>query len=322
MHNLQLVLLKGSELETLETRKEFHFDTRFRVLPKNFGIYGDKKVLDIEEIVVSTDTMSFDDYIETRKYHLVSSVFWNDSWFEDAVSFAQKFGIKRSEWFDVMLPEMENTQGPVRDFLERFVGETVGELFPTQDACLDFYNKEENFSRLLKGEVGDNLMYKYRAIASFQIWQHICKSAMDATRRILQQRGAASQIPDFENFWNDFHLYVQVKHADGKTEGEILGAVRVNMQYDIPQWITDGMPIDITPYKLQQSEPFDFRLSDEGAREMQAALKVWTPTLKGLTKMVTRIRMTWQIRRAHRQQAAYAHAAAKQSEAGMLPEQW
>jgi hypothetical protein len=94
------------------------------------------------------------------------------------------------------------------------------------------------------------------------------------------------------------------------------------MQYDIPQWITDGMPIDITPYKLQQSEPFDFRLSDEGAREMQAALKVWTPTLKGLTKMVTRIRMTWQIRRAHRQQAAYAHAAAKQSEAGMLPEQW
>jgi len=325
MHNLQLVLLKGSELEMLDTRKEFHFDTRFRVLPKNFGIYGDKKVLDIEEIVVSTDTMYFDDYIETRKYHLVSSVFWNDSWFEDAVAFAQKFGVKRSQWFDAMLPEMENNQGPAREFLDRFVGETVGELFPTHEACLEFYNKEENFSRLLKGEVGDNLMYKYRAIASFQIWPHICKSAMDATRRMLLERGAASQIPDFENFWSDFQLYAQVKHADGKTEEEILRPVRVEMQYDVPQWIADGMPMDITPYKLLQPESFEFRLSDEGAREMQAALKVWTPTLKGLTKMVTRIRMAWQVRKAQSllMREPYARAAAAgNAEAGMLPDQW
>jgi len=325
MHNLQLVLLKGSELEMLDTRKEFHFDTRFRVLPKNFGIYGDKKVLDIEEIVVSTDTMSFDDYIETRKYHLVSSVFWNDSWFEDAVAFAQKFGVKRSQWFDAMLPEMENNQGPAREFLDRFVGETVGELFPTHEACLEFYNKEENFSRLLKGEVGDNLMYKYRAIASFQIWPHICKSAMDATRRMLLERGAASQIPDFENFWSDFQLYAQVKHADGKTEEEILRPVRVEMQYDVPQWIADGMPMDIAPYQLLQPESFEFRLSDEGAREMQAALKVWTPTLKGLTKMVTRIRMAWQVRKAQSllMREPYARAAAAgNAEAGMLPDQW
>ena len=325
MHNLQLVLLKGSELETLDTRKEFHFDTRFRVLPKNFGIYGGKKVLDIEEIVVSTDTMSFDDYIETRKYHLVSSVFWNDSWFEDAVSFAQKFGVKRSQWFDAMLPEMENNPGPVREFLDRFVGETVGELFPTHEACLEFYNKEENFSRLLRGEIGDNLMYKYRAIASFQIWPHICRSAMNATRRILQERGATSQIPDFENFWSDFQLYVQVKHADGKTEAEILSPVRVDMQYDVPQWIADGMPMDISAYKLLQPESFEFRLSDEGVHEMQAALKVWTPTLKGLTKMVTRIRMAWQVRWAQsllvKEPLARA-AAAGTAEAGMLPDQW
>jgi radical SAM superfamily enzyme YgiQ (UPF0313 family) len=324
MHNLQLVLLKGSELETLETRKEFQFDTRFRVLPKNFGIYGDKKVLDIEEIVVSTDTMSFDDYIETRKYHLVSSVFWNDSWFEDAVAFAQKFGLKRSQWFDAMLPEMENSQGPVREFLDRFVGETVGELFPTREACLEFYNKEENFARLLKGEVGDNLMYKYRAIASFQIWPDICRSAMDATRRILRESGATSEIPDFENFWSDFQLYVQAKHADGKTEKEILSAVSVDMQYDIPQWIADGMPMDISTYKLLQPESFEFRLSDEGAREMQAALKVWTPTLKGLTKMVTRIRMAWQVRKAQSllMREPLARAAAGTGEAGMLPDQW
>jgi radical SAM superfamily enzyme YgiQ (UPF0313 family) len=323
MHNLQLVLLKGSELETLDTRKEFHFDTRFRVLPKNFGIYGGDKVLDIEEIVVSTDTMSFDDYVETRKYHLVSSVFWNDSWFEDAVALAQKFGVKRSEWFDAILPAMEKSEGVVRNFLDRFVSETIAELFPTREACLEFYTREENFVRLFNGDIGDNLMYKYRAIASFQIWPHICKVALDSTRRKLEERRVTSTIPDFENFWSDFQSYVRTKHADGATEGEILSPVQVWMRYDVPRWLADGMPMDISSYKLPEPELFEFRLTEEGASELRAALKVWTVTLKGLTKMVTRIRMAWQVRQACRRHGnSEAAAMAAHAGSGLLPEQW
>jgi radical SAM superfamily enzyme YgiQ (UPF0313 family) len=299
MHNLQLVLLKGSELEMLDTRKEFHFGTRFRVLPKNFGIYGDEKVLDIEEIVVSTDTMCFDDYIETRKYHLVSSVFWNDSWFEDAVALSQQFGVKRSQWFGSILPAMEKSQGPVREFLSKFVGEANAELFPTREACLEFYTKEENFRRLFHGDVGDNLMYKYRAIASFQIWPHITKLAMDTTRAMLEERAAPAKIADFDAFWSDFHSYVRAKHADGSTEAEILSPVRIWMRYDVPAWRAAGMPTDLTPYKFSEPQLFEFRLSEEGANELRSALKVWTPTLKGLTKMVTRIRMASQVRECH-----------------------
>jgi radical SAM superfamily enzyme YgiQ (UPF0313 family) len=325
MHNLQLVLLKGSELETLETRKEFTFQTRFRVLPKNFGIYGGERVLDIEEVVVSTDTMSFDDYIETRKRHLVSSVFWNDSWFEDAVSLSQKFGVKRSQWFDAMLPALENTPGPVREFLDRFVGETKGELFPTYEDCQKFYSEEQNFNRLLNGDIGDNLMYKYRAIASFHIWPQISKAAMDATMRLVQERGAAALTPNFDRFWNDFENYVRAKHADGKTEEVILSPITVEMHYDIPQWIAEGMPLEtIEEYRLSQPEQFEFALSEEGERELRAALKVWTANLKGMTKMVTRIRMAWQVRRASQRSTGgqFHLAAAAEAGAGLLPESW
>src|SRR5207247_11080493 len=246
--------------------------------------------------VVSTDTMSFDDYVETRRWHLVSSVFWNDSWFEDAVLFSQKLGLKRSQWFDAMLPAMKNAAGPVRDFLDRFVGETIGELFPTLEACSAFYNDDDNFRRLLNGDTGDNLMYKYRAIASFRIWPHICGVAMDATRRLVEERGARSLIPDFETFWTDFHRYVQAKHADGVTEQEILNPVTVEMLYDVPQWIADGMPMSTGDYRLAEPEVFEFSLSEEGTDQLDAALNVWTSTLKGLTQMVTRVRRAWQVR--------------------------
>ncbi len=299
MHNLQLVLLKGSELDTIETRKQFSFETRFRVLPKNAGIYGGDRVLDIEEIVVSTDTMSFDDYIETRKYHLVSSVFWNDSWFSDAVALAQKFGVKRSAWFDAMLPALENTPGAVREFLDHFVGETKGELFPTYEECRSFYCREENFKRLINGDIGDNLMYKYRAIASFFIWPDIAKAAIAATRRLVEAHGDAGFLADVDEFWEDFELYVRAKHADGRTEEQILSPVTVRMRYDIGQSIANGMSLDaIDGYRLAEREEFEFSLSEEGTRELRAVLRVWTTALKGMTKMVTRVRMAWQVRQA------------------------
>jgi hypothetical protein len=168
-------------------------------------------------------------------------------------------------------------------------------------------------------------MYKYRAIASFHIWPQISKAAMDATRRLVEAKGAASLTPNFDQFWKDFESFVRFKHADGKTEELILSPVTVEMRYDIPQWIADGMPLDtIEDYRLSKPEQFEFALSEEGARELRAALKVWTSNLKGMTKMVTRIRMAWQVRQATQQSSGnkFHMTAAADAGTGLLPESW
>ena len=296
MHNLQLILLKGSELEKVDTRNQFHFDARWRLGPKNFGVYGGKMCFDVEEVVVATNTLPFEDYLQTRKYHLVSSVFWNDSWFEDAVAFSQKFGVKRSEWFDAMLPALENGPEPVQQFLKNFVNDTTKELFPTREACIAHYSSEENLKKLMTGEIGDNLMYRYRAIASFMLWPLICKAAMDATRKLIVERGGAEQIEHFEEFWNDFTNFELHQHAHGETIEQVLSPAEAEMRYDIARWRNDGMPVEVNQYRLDEPESFRFQLTETGARELEAASKVWTFTLRGLTKMVTRIQMVWQIR--------------------------
>jgi hypothetical protein len=89
MHLFQAMMLKGSELETEESRRKYRFDSRFRVLPKNYGEYAGGKVLDVDEIVVATDTLSFDDYLRCRTFALTCSIFWNNSWFDDAVELAE-----------------------------------------------------------------------------------------------------------------------------------------------------------------------------------------------------------------------------------------
>jgi len=227
----------------------------------------------------------------------VSSVFWNCSWFEDAVTLAQKFGVKRSEWFDAMLPAMENGPEPVRQFLGNFVRDTIGELFPTREACIEFYRKEENFRRLVKGDIGDNLMYRYRALASFYLWPEVCDAAMAETKRLLLERGAAAAIPQFEEFWSDFGQFQLHQHAHGTTVEQILSLVEFELRYDVARWIAEGMPLDVAAYRLERPALFRFQVTEEGARELAAGFEVWTPTLLGLTKMVTRIQMSWQVRK-------------------------
>jgi radical SAM superfamily enzyme YgiQ (UPF0313 family) len=308
--NFQLMLLKGTELETTESRKMFQFRSGFRILPKNFGVYGGEKVFDVEEVVCATDTLPFEDYLSARKVALACAAFWHDNYFDKVIGFAEQLGIKRSQWLHAVLEEMERSTGAVRKFLDDFVTETTNELFPTREACVEFYSSEENFARLQRGEVGDNLMHKYRAIASFHIWPAISKCAMDATRKLLTEAGLDQQIPDFDVFWENFRCYVDLAHASGYTTADILSQPEACMEYDIEGWLSAGAPLDPSPFKRPAAERVRFRLNDDSARELHAALQSWTDELKGLTKMVTRIQVVWQERQCHVVREAAAAAAA------------
>ena len=297
MHLFQAMMLKGSELETAESRRKYHFDSRFRVLPKNYGLYADEKVFDVDEIVVATDTMSFEDYLEARRYAFAFSIFWNNSWFDDAIDFAEKFGVKPSEWIKGMRDAMDHDRGAVSRLLGEFVTETRNELFPTREACVEFYSQEDNFQRLVRGEIGDNLMYKYRALASFFVWPEVCRAAMEATRDMLHRRGAAAQVPQLDRFWDDFCTYVEHKHTHGTSREALLGSTVATLGFDVEAWIEAGMPTDVEPYRLAPRRQFVFDLDPEAARELSALLDTWTTSLRGLTKGVTRMRTTSLIRR-------------------------
>jgi radical SAM superfamily enzyme YgiQ (UPF0313 family) len=296
MHNLQLLMLKGSELETESSRSTFEFDARWRIGPKNYGIYGGEKVFDVEEIVVATDTLSFEDYLHSRKLHLACSIFWNDSWFEDAFRFTDQFGIPRSEVFARFLPEMERSEGPAKDFLDSFVRETQNELFPTAEALREFYSQPENFAALLRGDIGENLMYKYRALASFHIWPEICGVAMRAIRGLLEERGVAAVVDDFDAFWSDFSEYIRLRHADGAGVEEVLTSQTGVLGYDIARWVADGYPTEVKKYRSAQPVVYQFSLSESGKSGLCAAFQVWTTRIQGLAKLVTRIQLQWQVR--------------------------
>jgi radical SAM superfamily enzyme YgiQ (UPF0313 family) len=306
LHLFQAMMLKGSELEMQASRDANRMDTRFRVLPKTFGVYGGEKVFDMDEIVVATETLSFDDYLVARKHALASSIFQNNSWFEDAVELLRGLGLKRSDWFFAVAEALQRIDGPVGELVASFERETRGELFDTPEAVAEFYGRPENFARLEAGEIGDNLMYKYRANASFFVWPEICRMGMAATRRLIEDRALDTRIPDFAAFWEDLTRFVEAKHAHGTTADTILAPVRLRLRYDLPAWIAAGRPTDPSRFRLPAPASFEAALPADSAHEIKSLFDVWTTSLKGLTKGVTRIRAEAQVRECRRLERAIA----------------
>jgi radical SAM superfamily enzyme YgiQ (UPF0313 family) len=296
LQNFQLMLLKGSEIASQESRNEFGLKTKFRLSPRCFGTYGGETVFDLEEIVVATESLSFDDYIHARKHHLAYMVFWSQSWFKDLFSFAQNFGIKNSTCMEAIIEEMNSYDGPIHRFMLEFIEETKGELFATPAECFKYYAEDKRFEELVSGELGDNLLNKYRAIASFLIWPEICKLATRVVKNLIEINGPNSLDSDFELFWEDFSRYVEYTHACGQSLDDILLPISFSLRYDIARWVADGWPKTLSLYKLETPTTFLFKLSKNGAKEIHDAIETYSIDLRGLTKVARYLKVTSQVR--------------------------
>ena len=303
------MMLKGTELEQLETRKLFRLDTRFRILPKNYGVYGGEMVFDVEDIVCATDTLPFNDYLRARRVALLAAFFWLDNFFDEVIKFVENVGLRRSEWFDAMIETFENAPARIRAYFAEFTEETRNELFPSREACVDFYSDPKNFERLKRGEVGDNLLHKYRAIAGFYTWPETCSELMNGTRRLLEERGVSRGIAGFAELWEDFHRFIDLRHARGSTRQEILASGKAMLRYDIEAWMEAGMPLGAAAFRREEPVMVEFRLGEKSARHMESALNTWTDELRGLTKLVARIQVGTQARECHAARAAAVGAA-------------
>ena len=296
----QLLLLKGSELETEESRSTFQMEHRYRISPKTFGEYGGEKVFDIEEIVVATDTLPFEDYLRARVYALGCAAFWHDNNFEDLLRCAEQQGVKRSEWLDRLIADLETSQNSLRGYVDNFIGETKGELFETPEACVEFYSKPDNFRKLMNSDIGDNLVRKYQAIGSLFVWEDLCDLVLESTKMLIIEKRGGICPAGFDELWANFRTYMKNKHAHGHTEAEILAESRAVLTYDIDRWLTDGMPLDFASYKLTEPEEFVFRMTEDSVRGLTGAIKVYGAELKGLIRMMKRIRVSWLTRECHR----------------------
>ena len=160
-----LMLLHGTEFKDPDYRKKFQVKGKYRIVPLNFGEYAGEKVFDTEEVGIATDSMSFEDYLWIRGLCLIVEATHNNHPYEELIRYGLNLGLTRFELIREAYDRLDSAPSAVQDVLSGFMRETLEELWESDQDLEAHHSLPDNYARLLAGDAGGNLIYKYKAIS-------------------------------------------------------------------------------------------------------------------------------------------------------------
>lgn len=192
VHNFQLMILPGTPMHDPEYRERYGMNLAYRVLPRCYGNYQTMKssivCAEVETICTSTDTFSFEDYINARLMHLVIAVFYNDGVFSAILNLLKGFGLSPFAWLRQIYSQIQQMEsyGPFGSFLS----DTRDELWSDKEDLINFTHDPANIQLFISGELGNNLLFSHKSRLIFSELETLGSLAGSAAKVLL------SDIPD------------------------------------------------------------------------------------------------------------------------------
>ncbi|MEO5335325.1 MAG: radical SAM protein [Magnetospirillum sp. WYHS-4] len=269
------MLLKGTELAAAATREKYGMITKFRLLPRQFGTYRERRCFEIEEVCVGTNSMPFEDYRDCRGFSFIFSLYAHTQ-FDVFDRHLTEWGVERFDFIHWIWQQTNEALTPLADLYRTYLTESVGELFDSPEELRAFFSRDENYEKLLRGEIGDNLMRKYRTLALIEKGFEAIDLGYRALVALLERRPGGlddrtrAQVED-ARVWaccvRDFSRIV-------KLEEEAFAPRSLDLGYDLEGWYragTEGQNLD------SFERPTSYVLNINGQR-----LRDWVKAGQGL----------------------------------------
>jgi radical SAM superfamily enzyme YgiQ (UPF0313 family) len=191
MHTL--TLLDGSVLGTKEERDKYTFVTKHRLLQRCFGTYIllNKKinVTETEEVVISQQTLSEDDYYECRLYNMCVAIFFNENIFFELNTFLRIKNLKVSEWISTLPSSINLDSGPIGNLFKRFIRLTKDELFDSKAEIVNTFESDDAFvSTVEDGKFGFNLLLDTQGEILIYHVNELVKLAFESARNFINSK--------------------------------------------------------------------------------------------------------------------------------------
>ncbi len=295
----QLMLLHGTQINNIETHQRYKFVVKHRVVPRNFGMYRGELVCETEEIVVATDTLSYQDYLDCRRLHLILEAYYKENPFAELIAFVNACGVPTSDFFFHLFEGLDQAPEDLAEVFRHFTEETEGELFDTREEVLAFMGAR--MEDVKEGKVGGNLLQKY----SVNLWFHHLPSlvsyAAEMARTVITKKAAeldatpeviSAQIQSIEE-------YLKAVFVNVLKPGDVRAVKKIKLLYDVAAWkkanFKDALShVDDEPPAARSGSgrcgrDYVFAMDEARARYVEEKLNVFGSTPQGIGKMLTRM---------------------------------
>ncbi len=285
-----LMLLNGTEFKEPAYRARHGIIGKYRIVPLNFSTIDDRLVFDYEEVGVQTKDMTFDDYLYLRGFSVIVETLHNDRPFEEFFRYALSLGVRRPEMLQRIYDSVGAAPQAVRDVLSEFLRETETELWDSEEELVSYYSRPDNFERLVAGEAGGNLIYKYKSISLTSAtdgWiNHLAHVCLEMAAETLDTRdeidAANAEIAALASF------------CGNRLEGLLIASgdaipMEMDCDYDIAGWLRSPGDVRLSDFLVDTPVHYEFFYTEAQIKQQVDARARYGTDINALSKIVTRV---------------------------------
>ncbi|OAN45383.1 B12-binding domain-containing radical SAM protein [Magnetospirillum moscoviense] len=205
IQTFQFILLPGTEAADQASQEKYRYVTRHRVLPGCIGRYdilGDQVfVAETHQVCVANATMSHDDYLECRDYHLTIAIFNNGGLFDEVLGLAESIGIKRSAIMRRIHRQASAVTSPLADLYRQYREDEARNFHPDRQTIQAFLATPEAADGYMSGHYGNNQIFWCKTAAVFDKFDELAAICFDAIREMAADHdGLVAQF--IADLWN------------------------------------------------------------------------------------------------------------------------
>ena len=282
------IMFDGSELGTPKERKKWNLKTKYRVIPKDFAILSNgRKAVETEEIVIATDKMTFEEYVELRILAFVIFVTNVPVVYDALRKFLLENNLDIFDLFYAILKNLQNANPILQEIVTNFKNATLDELWDSPQDIIEHYQKDEEFQKLLDNEVGINVMQFHHAKIlgdHMGLWLNF---TIDSAYSLLSKK-----IHFNDEKINQFNTIANYCRG---ISFDILGKDRMNnnpkyeFEYDVLNWLNDDSSHTLEHFKFNKKSIIEFILSEKQFKIVQDNIDMYGDTPAGKSQVIKRL---------------------------------
>jgi len=254
---------------------QFELVKKFRVIPRDFGTYLGRRVVEVEQVCVASNSLSLEEYFDLRGLHFVVTAYYNLGVFREMIAYLR---IRKIDILDLLIAIQKSlfeNSAAAGSIYRRFLDETRTELWDSEDALLEHYSYKKNFDKLLKEGAGANLLNKYQGLflTEFNEFTDVLVKVTGSTRGIDKSVLENLALFSREVRGNIFSL-------NNKEKISAFG-------FDVMAWVEQGMNAD--PAQFTGLAKVKFFSTDEQVNILNDLVKTYGNTDSSKGKILSRI---------------------------------
>ena len=281
------MLLNGTELVSAFSRATHKIGSHFRILPRDFAKLRNGRIaVEIEEVVSSTSTMSFEDYQKARKLHLMVAVVYNGGGFSPLLRLLRQKRISIIALLQSLVARIRSAPASVQAVFDSFVRLTREELWDSEEELRGYVYADNNYEKLLNGKIGINLIQTHTAMSM---------AVMDDWVKYVFQNAALMLGDDVQHEADGPEIFADIQAFCAGRVHNLWGddrdedTPRVLLRYDVASWMRSTPSMPLSQYKFQNPATYQFRFSEAKKEEKSAQIKRYGTTTTGIGRIMAQM---------------------------------